>query len=390
MTPTKPNILVVEDDPDHLAIVQYYLGKCGDLIGEVCAVGDLGAAHARLAEGGINLTLLDLTLPASTLAETIEEIASLRAYGVPVVAMSSLDTPDLAERVRFAGGFGFLSKGALNLTSLRALLDGAFRADSPSAQATGQDFPRGEGVRRAESCMERTFDTNHVVERLAHDAGSWLASLSFRLAALAADPAIKASPSAGQHLAPMRSASGAIGHYVKAGRLLIADECAEVELRAVELSTWVGPAYSRWSKLQAGPSAAVEACDLPKVMADEHGLLTVVGILAENAALHRDRAATGEPLLTLRPTTPKGQNHSGAREVSIEAVDNGGSWGDIEAAELGTPAVHGRKDRTRPGLGLYRVASWMRRMGGRAAVLPREDSPGGYAVRLTFPSPPRG
>lgn len=77
----RSHILVVEDDP----LVCDVLSAALDEVYATTNVGTSGAALARLRDGGIDLMLLDCTLPDGVDVRLIPEADE---FGVPVILMS--------------------------------------------------------------------------------------------------------------------------------------------------------------------------------------------------------------------------------------------------------------------------------------------------------------
>lgn len=108
-----PRILLVEDNEAHADLALHYLRQGLSDGVEVDRVSRLDAALASARELPYRLILLDLSLPDSGLMETVASLSDLcRAFVAPVVAMTSLDDPETAEKVCAAGAFGCVSKMA--------------------------------------------------------------------------------------------------------------------------------------------------------------------------------------------------------------------------------------------------------------------------------------
>jgi DNA-binding NarL/FixJ family response regulator len=100
--------LVVDDHPlfcDALAITLRAVAG----VGRTEAADSLGAALERLAQGGVDLIVLDLHLPD---VSGLEGLVRLRAAarGAPVVVVSSLDDPRVIAAAIQAGAAGFVPK----------------------------------------------------------------------------------------------------------------------------------------------------------------------------------------------------------------------------------------------------------------------------------------
>ncbi|MEO8484457.1 MAG: response regulator [Acidobacteriota bacterium] len=115
-------VLLVEDDPDYAAIVEQWLDVAG--AGRKMALirlDSLATAKTRLAEGDIDVVLLDLNLPDSRGIETFGALSAVQRH-VPVIVLSSSDSEALAIETVRQGAENYLVKGVCTADSLvRAL-----------------------------------------------------------------------------------------------------------------------------------------------------------------------------------------------------------------------------------------------------------------------------
>ena len=109
MATDKPlTVLTIEDDPVDAKLVRQYLAKLG-LSCEVLHRDRLSTGLARLGEGGIDLVLLDFSLPDT------QGLASFRALhsrhpDVPVIVLTGMDDDALATRAVAEGAQDYLIK----------------------------------------------------------------------------------------------------------------------------------------------------------------------------------------------------------------------------------------------------------------------------------------
>lgn len=87
-----PHILIVDDDPAMRALLSTYLVSVGLRISEAA---DGNRMHARLADGDVDLVLLDIGLPGRDGLSLLREI--LRQHNVRVIIVSG--RCDLIDRV---------------------------------------------------------------------------------------------------------------------------------------------------------------------------------------------------------------------------------------------------------------------------------------------------
>lgn len=104
-------VLVVEDTPDHQLLVREKLSAVRVAHFELTFVERLDAALEKLAEGGIDVVLLDLCLPD---ANGLEGVVGLRADApsVPIVVHSASDDEVLARAAVNVGAQDFVVKGS--------------------------------------------------------------------------------------------------------------------------------------------------------------------------------------------------------------------------------------------------------------------------------------
>lgn len=104
------SVLLVEDDTDYATLVQQWLDGAGHDARFVFSWTDsLGSALRRLALGGIDVVLLDLSLPDSQGMETFTALGS-RYPAVPVVILTGADSESMALQTIHHGGEDYLVK----------------------------------------------------------------------------------------------------------------------------------------------------------------------------------------------------------------------------------------------------------------------------------------
>jgi two-component system KDP operon response regulator KdpE len=88
-----PKILIIEDEPEHIALVKLRLRACGYEVVSALT-GAEGASAAALEEP--DLVLMDLVLPDMDPAELVKRLHV--ACGAPVVAFTALDPFEISRR----------------------------------------------------------------------------------------------------------------------------------------------------------------------------------------------------------------------------------------------------------------------------------------------------
>src|SRR5262245_53452828 len=104
------NVLLIEDNEEHAEFLQQLLAKSETVIFELATASTLADGIARLREGGIQLTLLDLTLPDSVGLETFIRVIE-EAPEVPLIVLSGINDVALAVETVQLGAQDYLVKG---------------------------------------------------------------------------------------------------------------------------------------------------------------------------------------------------------------------------------------------------------------------------------------
>lgn len=129
MLPSHTRILVIDDDPDLLLLLNKMLARIGaDTV--LAEDGETGLAHLRADQ--FDLLILDLMLPDVDGYEVLRRIRADEAYKrLPVLILSARADPDAISKGLEAGADGYLTKPYLpnTLTSrVRTILAEGRRA----------------------------------------------------------------------------------------------------------------------------------------------------------------------------------------------------------------------------------------------------------------------
>jgi two-component system cell cycle response regulator len=115
------SVLLVEDNPADIYLVRRILAETPDFPASVESVSRISAAIERLGRDGVDLVLLDLSLPDSTGLATFRRLAASMP-AVPVVVLSGYDDEHTALEAVRVGAQDYLVKGKFNSAMLgRAL-----------------------------------------------------------------------------------------------------------------------------------------------------------------------------------------------------------------------------------------------------------------------------
>lgn len=130
--------LVIEDNAVHARLILSLLAKAEAVSFDVVHVDTLTAGLARLAQGGIDIVLLDLVLPDSQELDTFLRLRK-EAPDIPVVILSGLEDINLAARAVESGAQAYLIKGQINSAQLERSI--RYAIERTRAQSGEWDSP---------------------------------------------------------------------------------------------------------------------------------------------------------------------------------------------------------------------------------------------------------
>ena len=125
----RPHILVVDDEPDLLELLELTLLKMGL---EVTRATTVAAAREQLSRKRFDLCLTDMRMPDGSGMHVVEFIAS-RKLDVPVAVMTAYASTENAVAALKAGAFDYLHK-PVSLDDLRSLVKSALKVPDPDPQ----------------------------------------------------------------------------------------------------------------------------------------------------------------------------------------------------------------------------------------------------------------
>ncbi|MFQ5795069.1 MAG: ATP-binding protein [Candidatus Bipolaricaulia bacterium] len=106
-------VLLIEDNPGDARLIREVLAEVKGASFDLECADRLSIGLEHLAEGGINVVLLDLSLPDSQGIDTFAEVHT-QASGVPIVVLTGLDDEALAVKTVHEGAQDYLVKGQLD------------------------------------------------------------------------------------------------------------------------------------------------------------------------------------------------------------------------------------------------------------------------------------
>ena len=106
-------VLLIEDNPGDARLIQEMLAQVKDVIFDLEHIDRLFTGLKRLGEGGIDIVLLDLSLPDSKGLETFTEVHS-QTPTVPIIVLSGLADEEIAVKAVQEGAQDYLVKGSVD------------------------------------------------------------------------------------------------------------------------------------------------------------------------------------------------------------------------------------------------------------------------------------
>jgi serine phosphatase RsbU (regulator of sigma subunit) len=149
------NVLLIEDNRGDARLIAEYLAEVEGLSFHLESVDRFGAGLERLARGGIDVVLLDLSLPDSRGLDTFVRLQAA-APGVPVVVLTGFNDEVLAVKAVQEGAEDYLVKGYVNSNLLaRSLRYAIERTRRRQAERTLRETQ--ERIRAAREIQQRLF-----------------------------------------------------------------------------------------------------------------------------------------------------------------------------------------------------------------------------------------
>ena len=120
------SVLLVEDNPGDRRLIEVTLAEVSQPRFSVRSADRLSGALAELETGGVDVVLLDLSLPDSDGLSTFHRLRQ-SAQSLPVVVMSGLEDNEVALAAVEAGAQDYLPKSAVDEQQLVRALQYAMR-----------------------------------------------------------------------------------------------------------------------------------------------------------------------------------------------------------------------------------------------------------------------
>jgi signal transduction histidine kinase/HPt (histidine-containing phosphotransfer) domain-containing protein len=147
------NVLLVEDNPGDTRLIRELFAEGAVSVGLWCR-DRLSSGLERLAEGGIDVVLLDLSLPDSRGFDTFMRLRA-QAKELPIIVLSGLDDEELAIRAVREGAQDYVVKGSVNSYALTRSVRFAFeRQRAIEADPALRREPTVRALRQASELAE--------------------------------------------------------------------------------------------------------------------------------------------------------------------------------------------------------------------------------------------
>ena len=154
MSPSKrPHILIVDDEPDLLELLELTLLKMGL---DVTRATSVSAAREQLATKRFDLCLTDMRMPDGSGMHVVEHIAS-RKLDIPVAVMTAYASTENAVAALKAGAFDYLHK-PVSLDDLRSLVKSALKvpeSDAPTNPLSQRLLGQSPAMANVRSLIQR-------------------------------------------------------------------------------------------------------------------------------------------------------------------------------------------------------------------------------------------
>src|SRR5947209_8969476 len=147
----QPKVLVVEDEPDLLELLELTLSRMGL---DTIRAESVGEAIRLLDREPFDLCLTDMRLPDGEGLRVVEHITQ-KAMDVPVAVITAFGSAENAVAALKAGAFDYLAK-PVALEQLRALVKQALKVpEKPAAPSSYQLLGESQAVMLVRTMIER-------------------------------------------------------------------------------------------------------------------------------------------------------------------------------------------------------------------------------------------
>ncbi|HTR58023.1 MAG TPA: sigma-54 dependent transcriptional regulator [Casimicrobiaceae bacterium] len=147
----QPKVLVIDDEPDLLELLELTLSRMGL---DTTRAQSVGEAIKLLDSQGFDLCLTDMRLPDGEGLRVVEHITD-KSLDVPVAVMTAFGSAENAVAALKAGAFDYLAK-PVALEQLRALVKQALKVpEKPAAPSSYQLLGESPAIEQVRQMIER-------------------------------------------------------------------------------------------------------------------------------------------------------------------------------------------------------------------------------------------
>jgi phosphoserine phosphatase RsbU/P len=154
-------LLLIEDNPSDARLIEVMLDHASHGLFEIEHVERLNAGLQRLAQGGINVVLSDLSLPDSEGLDTFARIHA-QAPEIPIIVLSGLNDTNLALKAVHEGAQDYLIKGEVD----GQLLVRAMRYAIERKQMSQQLAHYADELRAKNAQLEADFNMAREIQEM--------------------------------------------------------------------------------------------------------------------------------------------------------------------------------------------------------------------------------
>ena len=396
MTDSSIKVLLIEDNPGDARLIREMLVETGDASVELECADRLGTGLERLAGGGIDGVLLDLSLPDSQGFETFNKVYA-QAPTMPIIVLSGLDEEEMALSAVREGAQDYLVKGQVDgnllVRSLRYAIERK-RADNQLKQAHADLKKSHEELKAAQLQLiqtEKLESVGRLAAGVAHEVKNPLEIILMSVEYLSKNLTNRDEQTA-MLLDDMEYAVNKADSVIRG--LLDFSASDQIRTRIEELNSVVDESLSLVKhQLDRSQIALVKefSKDLPKLSLDKNKTQQVFVNLFMNAIHAMSRGGT----LTVKTyakqltdndynvgTSSEGHFSIGENVLIAEIEDTGTGIPEDKLSKIFDPFFTTKPTGQGTGLGLTVVSKIVELHGGMIDIRNRNE--GGVRVSVVF------
>lgn len=351
-------ILLIEDNEDDACLIREILAEQEDGDDDLEHAIDLSHGLIRLAEGMIDVVLLDLSLPDSQGIGTFDKVHALAQY-LPVVVLTGLDDKATAAQAIRRGAQDYLVKSGLDSDTLARALRYAIERKGAEEEIVRLNAHLEQRVAlRTAELVALNKELESFSYSVSHDLRAPLRRIDGFSQALEEDYADKVDAVGKQHLERIRLASQRMGQLIDDLINLSRVTRAEMFRRPVDLTTMTQPIVTELLAMNPDHHVTWKIAKGLVAQGDPNLLRVVLENLLNNAWKYTRKRSDAR--IELGVTV-----HEGVQAFFVR--DNGAGFDMAFAKNLFAPfqRFHDDSEFEGTGIGLATVQRIIHRHGGR-------------------------